>query len=505
MNKGARAGWGAVFVAAILLPSSVSVSGQAQKTPGEPYLDIVRKFADTLIEKGRDRYGPKKTALWCGVIKLDDFSVPQDAKDAPIMKGFRAQDRAVGGCNLHHDVSTLYTFRALSRITGDPKYQTAVVDYLRDYLAVAQHPRSGLIAWGEHMYYELYGDIVHQDYGRSGRSHELVEYTPPWDLLYEVDPKATARAIEGIKYHFFGEDPARTGWMFNRHGSWDGRYSVPKNSQPWIKHAGLFAYSYAFLYSKTQHEDAKIRQMGTSQLYWNNRNPQTNLAPVCLPVPNGGNGHLQSDMTSFTTHSYFLLKAGQIDPTNAAAREHAMIMLKAFAKYSWDEQAGTYRDAVNGDGTPNVEPDPKKLAAKSTNPWSCTYGNAGLLRFGRIAAYASRTENDAECLLIARRCAAILKATPLPQAFTPEEVGFGIHLNLDLFDQTGEKTYVTEASNLARIAVEKLWSDGLFRRVPGDRFYESKVGPGDLASALLRLSLRLDSRPQPDGVYDWSF
>ncbi len=34
------------------------------------YLPIVKKFADTMIAKGRDVYGPKKTPLFAGLLVI---------------------------------------------------------------------------------------------------------------------------------------------------------------------------------------------------------------------------------------------------------------------------------------------------------------------------------------------------------------------------------------------------------------------------------------------------
>ncbi len=50
-----------------------------------------------------------------------------------------------------------------------------------------------------------------------------------------------------------------------------------------------------------------------------------------------------------------------------------------------------------------------------------------------------------------------------------------------------------------------LWANGLFRRQPGDPFYEAKVGAGELASALLRLNLRLRPERKELAECDWTF
>jgi hypothetical protein len=210
-------------------------------------------------------------------------------------------------------------------------------------------------------------------------------------------------------------------------------------------------------------------------------------------------------MTSCSLFAYFLLEAGQLDPGLADAREHALRVLLSYADHSWDPVTREYHGELAPGGAVVLAEPGAHAAAPAGNPWSCSYGDSGLARFGRIAAYAARTEGDARCREVAERCAAILRRTPLPAAFTPEEIGFGIHLALDLYDLEHDRAQLDEADRLARIAVEKLWTGALFRRLPGDRFYEAKLGAGDLAAALLRLSLRLRGEPDPEGCGGWSF
>jgi hypothetical protein len=494
---------------ALLFASTAMLAPAADAPAG--YQAIVRRFADTLLEKGRDVHGSRKTALWCSVINLDDWSVPREAKEVPLRKGDRPQDRAVGGCNLHQDVSTLHVFRTLSALTGDPRYAQAVQDYVRDFFAVAQHPKSGLLAWGEHMYYDVHRDAVHLDYGRSGVVHELIGWTTPWEVLWEVDPQATTRAIEGLEYHFYGEDPAQTGWLFNRHGNWNGTYSPPSRSQPWIKHAALYAYAYAFLHARTGSPDARARAVGTGELYWNHRDPVTGLTPVCLPGVEGKAGHLYTDLTSFPLAAYFLLKAGRLGDAHPEGRERGLGMVKAFFAHAWDPATGGYRRKLNTDGTPFVESDPQAALAaakvRPPGPWATGYGGAdsGLPRLGRIAAYCARTEGDGDCRSAAARIAGIIAAAPIPADVSPVALGFVIHLNLDLYDLTREASYLGDAERYAKVAVEQLFANGLVRNAPGSGIYDAQSGAGDLLSSLLRLSLRLDGRQEPAGIHDWSF
>jgi hypothetical protein len=469
-----------------------SIPAQAAED-GARYLAIVQKFADTLLEKGRDRFGPKQTALWASVIDVESYEVPRSADQVPTVPGVRESDRAVGGCNLYLDTPTLHVFRVLSALLGEPKYEQAVQQYLRDYLTNCQSPETGLLAWGEHLYYDLYEDRVVAE----RKSHELLGSTPPWDLLWQVDPAATARAIAGLRYHFRAADPAAEEWLFNRHANWATPGYTPKDGQPWIKHSALYAHAFSFLHAKTGDPRWQRYAEGSGDLYWNHRNPQTNLTESCIGDRRRTSRHASMGGTALL--SYFLLKAYDADPTNRAAREHALAMLKAFNQYAWDAEKRRYREHLTVDGAPVPGPE-------EASPFTFAYGGGStVLLLGRAAAYAARTQQDDQCREMAARAAAIVNASPIPEALIPESAGYAVHLYLDLYDLTKDPSYLHQARKTADVAVERLWAGGLFRRLAGDKYYESKLGPGELASALLRLAIRLERKQQDPGVYDWSF
>ena len=263
------------------------------------YLAPVRQFADTLLAKGLDVYGPKKTPLWAGVIDAKTLTVPETGVPAP--RGVRESDRAVGGSNLYHDVVTLRVFRALSAATGDPRYDQAGRDYVRYFLQNTQHPKTGFLGWGEHLYYHLFRDEV----AAERKSHELLEWTPPWDLVWEADAAATRKEIAAIRYHFYADDPAQ---LFNRHAWWDRPEHQKPRGQPWIKHSGLYAQAFMFLYTKTGDPLWLNWSRGPGALYWNHRHRTTNLTLGCIGDPRPSTQDASSQMPEL---AYWLHKAWQ--------------------------------------------------------------------------------------------------------------------------------------------------------------------------------------------------
>ena len=440
------------------------------------YLQYVRRSADTLLAHGLDVYGPKKSPLWAGVIDTRTMTVPE--RDVPTLPGIRKSDRAVGGCNAYHDVVTWRVFQTLTALTGRPAYSKAVQDYLAFFLANTQNPQTGLLGWGEHLYYDFYRDEV----AAERKNHELLEWTPPWDLLWPVNAGAVEREIAGIRYHYYADDPMA---LFNRHASWDRPEHQKPGGQPWIKHTGLYAYSFSFLYSKTQDPLWLKWSRGVSVLYWNHRNLETNLTLGCIGDPRPAS---QTAATNMPDLAYWLLKAWQVNPQQTDLRDHAVAFLKAYDHYFRDEAAGGYQQA---------------------SVWDVVYGAEGLLPVGRIAAYFARVDKSPEFLEMARRIAAIAARVEPPKDASVEGVAFALELNLDLYDLTKESPYLDQARHYADLSIGRFWvpkgKGGLFVRKAGDPYYEAKVGTGDLLAGLLRLHLRLNPKLKDPQLYDWSY
>jgi hypothetical protein len=450
------------------------------------YLPYIVSFADTLLDKGLDRAGPRSTPMWAGVIDARDFSQP--AGNVPPVPGIRPNDRAVGGANLYHDAVTLRVFLALSSLTGKPWYAQAAREYIDAFFRRCQNPETGFLAWGEHLYYDFKRDTV----AAERKWHEFLGSTPPWPELWDVNPRAVERAVAAIRYHFYAGDPKG---LFNRHAAWDQPEYQRPGGQPWIKHSGIFAYSFAFLYSKTTVPRWLDWIRGPANLYWQRRNPSTNLTLSCIDDPRIGSRNASSEMVML---AYWLYKASQICPQESYLRDRALAYVLAWDRFAWHPARGGWRALLTLDGKPAGD--------QLIDTWTVAYGEPSVLRIGRIAAYLARTERDASFVDLARRAANLAGA--IPSGVATEALGFALNLHLDLFDLTKENHYLEEAVRCAEVAISKLWMGdskaGLFVRAAGDPYYESKIGTGDLLAGILRLSMRLEGIGK-NSEPDWSF
>jgi pectate lyase len=166
----------------------------------QDYLNAVVTFADNALQHAHDVYGPKKTPLFVDWLNLDTLEPPRWRRDG--------EDWIL--CNLASQQNLFRTLIGLSAATGDPKYRQAAVDATR-YVFENLQDVGGLLRWGGHTCYDALGDRVVSE----AKQHELKHHYPYYELMWEIDPEATRRYIEGLwAAHVIRWDILD----FNRHG-----------------------------------------------------------------------------------------------------------------------------------------------------------------------------------------------------------------------------------------------------------------------------------------------
>ncbi|MDZ7723557.1 MAG: hypothetical protein U5R06_12325 [candidate division KSB1 bacterium] len=462
------------------------------------YLEYVTSCADHLLEFGTDHYGSRKTAMWASIIDTRDYSVPEYG--VPATKGVRSHDRAHGGSNLYQDVTTLKVFYALSDILNTDTYKDAANAYVTDYFKFAQSKYNGLLGWGEHLYYNFYADSVMIDQEKMENKgtryfpHEFLGWTPPWKKLWNINPEKTKRAIRGLKYHYNGPDPKI--YLFNRHANYFST-SHQKNIMPWIKHSALYAYSYAVLYNRTGNSNALYWSRHSGNLYWKLRDTETNLTLSCLFHHNASTGKTSS-ISGTSLLAYWLYKAYELTGEEKQ-KIKSLALFNALDEYHWNNEQQQYYASLNLDGTLHEN-------SKISTAWKKGYGSSSILRFGRVAAYLAKKENNPHFILMAKRSVTMLNQETLPDEFTAQNIADVMNINLDFYDITKDNCYLQTVEKFAHIAVDQLWNNGLFARQNNhDPYYEAKLAVGDLLVAFLRLHLIYHPDNSKNIKYDWSF
>ena len=494
------------------------------------YLQVVRTFADTMIEHGRDRYGEQETPVWSAILDLETLEAPtfENIQDS----GERLAERAIEGSNLQQDVVTLQAFAELSEVTGDPRYRQAAHDYVNAFYDLTQQPISGLISWGEHSFYDMFADepaYVHKNWdgGKKDRpiwnQHELLFVPIPWELLWKMTPEHTEALIKGQRYHFRSFEPEDYRFM---------RYVVLNDDPPrftggksfsWITHGGQRISAFAVLHKKTQDPLWLEWSKGPIEYLWEERRFPSGLFMTTEEQTKHPGSRPGGDAL-IALHAF---RAVDHVPESERAFyiEHGLEMLEVLHRYAWVEEQQAYAHVLYPDGSllaahnppgHTVLPEEKQPKFNWEKRWTPVYdlttgtGERGyMLYLQRAALEGWRATGGAGVTKeIARNIAETVRREYPPDRFEggnrkraldslyPGSFGFMINNFLDLYELTGDETYLADAMVLADDAIALLWTGKLIRNKPGAEFYEAKFQSGDLLLGLIRLHKTL--RQQTD-------
>ncbi|GMV97085.1 MAG: hypothetical protein AMXMBFR83_14440 [Phycisphaerae bacterium] len=172
-------------IAGLVVLGPASLLSAADPADGQRYLAAVRRFADVVIEKGRDTYGPEKTPLFVDGLHVESF--------APVRWNNKGQTWVL--CNFANQQALMRTLDGLTALTGESGYRQAAQNAARHALQRLVTP-NGLLAWGGHLAWDLDGERA---VGEGGPyTHELKTSQPYYELMWRVDPAATRRVLEAV-------------------------------------------------------------------------------------------------------------------------------------------------------------------------------------------------------------------------------------------------------------------------------------------------------------------
>jgi hypothetical protein len=174
----------------LMMAALLAIGAAAEPPPPPPksLLDVVRGCADTMIERGRDTYGPQKSGLLLSALDRTTLAPLASRPAAP--GGIRREDRsgepwsALTGANPHLDENLLRVLYALSQMTGEPKYARVADEELTWFLKNTLSPKTDLLPWGEHMSWEVMEDKPIS--GGNDAFHEFARPSPVVTLLIKV-------------------------------------------------------------------------------------------------------------------------------------------------------------------------------------------------------------------------------------------------------------------------------------------------------------------------------
>ncbi|KPK50082.1 MAG: hypothetical protein AMK72_03045 [Planctomycetes bacterium SM23_25] len=226
-----------------------AVSVTSFQRAGPSFLDVVRRYADTMIEHGRDTYGPQKSGLLLSA--LDRLRLkPLEIRPAP-PGGIRRGDRTglpwrrLTGANPQLDQNLLRVLYVLSEITANPRYREVADQEIRWFFKNTRSRSTDLLPWGEHMSWDVILDRPISS--GTALTHEFARPWVLWDRTFQLAGESARRFALGLWNHQIADH--RTG-AFDRHAPYD-RHG-PRDGRDFPRHGGFYIHTWAYAYKHTK-------------------------------------------------------------------------------------------------------------------------------------------------------------------------------------------------------------------------------------------------------------
>lgn len=157
----------------------------------------VARYADRVLDRCRDRFGPRRTPLLADGLDLHTHEPIQWEQAVP--------------SNLASQQAFLRTLVSLDALTDNPAYGRATREWIDFALQTLADPVSDLLYWGGHTTWDLAADAPLLG------NHELKSVYPDYAYLHHINPDVTARHITAFwDRHIWDWSTL----LFNRHGEY---------------------------------------------------------------------------------------------------------------------------------------------------------------------------------------------------------------------------------------------------------------------------------------------
>jgi hypothetical protein len=420
------------------------------ETSKTSFLNIVRRYADAMIEHGRDIYGEKKSGLFLSALdrlKLEPLTIRPEPPG-----GIRRGDRAglpwlkLVGANPQVDQNLLRVLYTLSKITGDKRYSQVADHEIEWFFNNTQSPVTGLLPWGEHMSWHVMLDKAISS--GTDYTHEFARPWVLWDKSFELAPEASKRFALGLWNHQIANQ--KTGG-FDRHAPYD-RHG-PVDGKDFARHGGFYIQTWAYAYKHTKDKTFLSAIETVLARFERKRRDQNGIMHATI-------GPLDTETASSIVPEPLASRLHQFADT-----EDQLILEDLRKQYGQNNGTWAFK--------------PK---------WQAGYASgvtAGWAMFG-FARYQQVQKKEYKELVIAVADAYIDTLPDEDVDVWPMSFGHIISAQVAAYKFTKRDVYLEQACRFARMAVDIFWQDN---PLPKASFktghYETITGADSLALALL--------------------
>jgi len=454
------------------------LAGEGAQGASTNLLAVVRRYADTMIERGRDIYGPQKSGLLLSALNRDTLGLLQVRPAPP--GGIRRGDRPgrpwleMNGANPMLDQNLLRVFYTLSEITGDARYARVADDELTWFFKHAMSPKTSLLPWGEHLSWDVVYDVPIS--GGEEMMHEFARPWVLWDRCFALVPEESTKFALGLWEHQIANH--KTGG-FDRHAPYFEH--GPVDGKDFARHGAFYigTWCYAWKYrervSSGRSNEPLSRPTGTLSPPRGEGSAETNnvfLRAIETILARFERKRVQKDGSLAATLGPLDLEiAATMVPEPLASR------LRAFAAKEDDLIVTDIEKQFTG-GT-NVYTPPQWQNGYSAGTLSST----AMFCLGRHEQTGKAAYRD----LLVKIAERYLGSRPEEDVDSwPQSFAHVISAQVAAHRLTKRAVFLDQARQLAQMAVDIFWQDNPLPRASKQTgHYEAITGADSLALALL--------------------
>lgn len=466
---------------------------------------LVRAYADFMIGKGTDRYGPQHTPQFAGILfRKDPPELPPDAIYAPAggpldarmtlnlpnlyKSGNLAHKISYRGGDPQDDVELYQLLYHLTATTGDPRYARAADDSLRWFIRNAPVASTGMLPWGEHSGWDFRKEAHDSGYIYA-LTHEFQTRWPFFDKFFEFQPAPAPggltvleRFARAVWNGAVGQQDGKLAYCRHSHLTVNGR---PREDELKVfgmfpRHGGYYIQLWSLTAAASRHEEFRREMLENLDRF------------------------IRALEEQAREHGYPIYRYGDREPTFAAGQLAGMAReLEDAAPRVKQIDAGLSRrlaalaGRIDGALAARLNEQPpgagelwQRWRAHPDGPHAAPFRDAFFREAARLAALDDLPDRELPAKTVYRS----------PAGRIPEQYADAIETLILAAESSPDRArYLDAARRLARRAITLFLDDGFPlpkcfdrtpRRMDGSAFphyYHSYLGGDDLMWALARL------------------
>lgn len=272
------------IVTALVFLSFLTVVGAKSCYAGDAankYFEMAQAYADAMIEQGHDRYGDRHSPAFVATLDLRTMQMPSATSDVTrqmYSNFFRAEDYSTCVNPMYH-IDLYQLLEALTILTGDDKYRDAGHGSIEWFFKNTQSQATGLMAWGEHLGWDLIEDKITVGNFRDGKLQvsDIHEFYGPWlhwKTTCDVAPDEARRFAIGLWEHQIYDHKTCD---YSRHAHYAKH--GPGRGYEFARQAGFYLDTWASVYQTTKEPQLLVAIERFLESWKHRQNSKTGLLP----------------------------------------------------------------------------------------------------------------------------------------------------------------------------------------------------------------------------------